>query len=62
MAGIPLGDENDPMVAAALSVITGGATKAAAVYDVMPDGVEMLPHFGENPMKGGMVEFIGKNF
>lgn len=62
MAGIPLGDENDPMVAAALSVITGGATKAAAVYDVMPDGVEMLPHFGENPMKGGMVELIGKNF
>lgn len=62
MAGIPLGDERDPMIAKALSVITGGQTKSSPASLVEPQGVEMLPHLGENPLRGGMVEFIGKNF
>lgn len=53
LQGIPLGDTSDPMVAKALSIITGG-TKAATAAPVQIQGVEMLPYMGERPMRDGM--------
>lgn len=62
MAGIPMGDTQDPMVAKALSIITGGATKASPVEGMQVKGMTLIPHLGENPAKGGMVETNGMNF
>ena len=53
LQGIPLGDERDPMIAKAISIITGG-TKAAAEYPVQVQGIQMLPYMGERPMREGM--------
>ena len=50
--GIPLGDPADPMIAKALELITGSATKAPAVGK--PAGLEILPNMVERPMRGGM--------
>ncbi len=58
LAGIPLGDENDPMVAKALSWISGNGTKAQDAVVVPVAGVEMLPELGVNPLKGGMVHVL----
>lgn len=56
MAGIPLGDPDDPMVARVLQLITGSATKAPAVK--MPAGVEVIPHLGEDVTRGGMKSIV----
>ena len=56
MAGIPLGDPDDPMVARVLQLITGSATKAPAVK--MPAGVEVIPHMGEDVTRGGMKSIV----
>ncbi len=58
VAGIQLGDVNDPMIAKALSLISGDAVKSGSVQCAELDGVEMLPHLGENPMRGGMVHVL----
>lgn len=56
LTGIPLGDVSDPMIAKALEIITGSVqTKSAGMQ--VPQGVEILPHLGENPLKGGMMKF-----
>lgn len=52
LAGIPLGAPEDPMVAKALELITGNATKAPAI--AQPAGLEMKQNIGERPMRGGM--------
>ena len=58
MAGIQLGDEKDPMLAKAISLITGGQTKAPIGNMLQAKGVELVPHLGENPLRGGMVEIM----
>lgn len=50
--GIPLGAPEDPMVAKALELITGKATKAPAM--LAPAGLEIVPNMVERPMRGGM--------
>ena len=52
LAGIPLGDTADPMIARAIEHITGVKTKAPGVP--VPACVVPVPHLGENPMRGGM--------
>lgn len=50
--GIPLGDESDPMVAKALSIM--GGTKSAVPSGVQPaGGIRMLPELGNRPFRGG---------
>ncbi len=56
MAGIPLGSPEDPLVAKALELITGRATKAPAVK--MPEGVGLIPHMGEDVTRGGMKSIV----
>lgn len=51
-AGIPLGDTADPLIARAIGHITGSETKASGI--VVPQGIETVPHLGENPTRGGM--------
>lgn len=52
LRGIPLGDESDPMVAKALSIIRG--TTSAVPSDVhSADGIRMLPELGNRPFRGG---------
>ena len=50
--GIPLGSPEDPLVAKALQLITGKATKAPAM--AQPAGLEIIPNLVERPMSGGM--------
>ncbi len=50
--GIPLGDISDPLVAKAVSLITGVQTEAASPLSIVKD-VEMLPHMSERPFRGG---------
>lgn len=50
--GIPLGDTTDPMIAKAISLITGTETKAALPHSFAKD-VEMLPQMSERPFRGG---------
>lgn len=52
LRGIPLGDESDPMVAKALSII-GGATSAVPSDVHSADGIRMLPELGNRPFRGG---------
>jgi C-terminal processing protease CtpA/Prc len=56
MAGIPLGSPEDPLVAKALELITGRATKAPALK--MPAGVGLIPHMGEDVTRGGMKSIV----
>lgn len=58
LTGIPLGDEADPMVAKALSLITGNGTKALQGNAVRLRGMELVPHLGEKSRVGGMVQFL----
>lgn len=58
VAGIQLGDVNDPLIAKAISLITGVKAKSDAGAIMELDGVEMLPHLMENPMRGGMVQIL----
>ena len=55
-AGIPIGSPEDPLIAKALELITGRATKAPAVK--MPAGIEVIPHLGEDITRGGMKSII----
>lgn len=55
-AGIPIGSPEDPLIAKALELITGSATKAPAVK--MPAGIEVIPHLGEDITRGGMKSII----
>ena len=59
MAGIPLGDPSDPMIAKAISLITGTETKAALPHTFAKD-IEMLPQMSERPFRGGYTT-IGVN-
>jgi len=52
LRGIPLGDGQDPMVAAALSMI-GGTKAGAPAADRLPEGIRMMPELGIRPFKGG---------
>ena len=52
LRGIPLGDGQDPMVAAALSMI-GGTKVGAPAADRLPEGIRMMPELGIRPFKGG---------
>ncbi len=52
LRGIPLGDGQDPMVAAALSMI-GGTKVVAPAADRLPEGIRMMPELGIRPFKGG---------
>lgn len=52
LRGIPLGDESDPMVAKALSII-GGTTSAVPSDVHSADGIRMLPELGNRPFRGG---------
>ena len=56
MSGIPLGSPEDPLIAKALELITGRATKAPALK--MPAGVELIPHMGEDVTRGGMKSIV----
>ena len=56
MAGIPLGSPEDPLIAKALELITGRATKAPALK--MPAGVGLIPHMGEDVTRGGMKSIV----
>ena len=58
--GIQLGDVNDPLIAKAISLITGTQVKSEAAACSSLEGVDMLPHLGENPMRGGMVHVFDK--
>lgn len=57
--GTPLGDPADPMIAKAISLITGTETKAALPHTFAKD-VEMLPQMSERPFRGGYTT-IGLN-
>lgn len=57
--GIQLGDPADPMIAKAISLITGTETKAALPHSFAKD-VEMLPQMSERPFKGGFTT-VGLN-
>lgn len=57
LMGIPLGDEADPMVARALSII-GGTKSHLSGENMMPEGIRMLPELGNLPSKGGY-SFVG---
>jgi hypothetical protein len=56
MSGIPLGSPEDPLIAKALELITGRATKAPALK--MPAGVGLIPHMGEDVTRGGMKSIV----
>lgn len=58
LAGIPLGDTADPLIAKALELITGeSATKSSEI--AIPAGVEIESLAGEDLQRGGMKKFIG---
>ena len=57
--GIQLGDPADPMIAKAISLITGTETKAALPHSFAKE-VEMLPQMSERPFKGGFTT-VGLN-
>ena len=53
LSGIQLGDTADPLIAKALELITGEpGTKCTG--GVLPSGLEMVNHMGENAVRGGM--------
>ena len=50
---IPLGSKEDPLIAKALSIITGGDVKSLEQRTIAPEGLVLEPSLGESKSKGG---------